>query len=229
MPVSPVTKSSYYLGLDVGKVRDPAAIAVMERRSVFTPGPFEPAGGAAGVTVTTYRIRHLERLPLGTAYPAVCDRVSAIADKIRLADVVVDCTGVGRPIFDLLADRGLHAAVHGDGRLGVRVVGVNFTSGAVASTNDGRIWNVPKRDLVAGLVLLFQNRELQIAERLADAQVLVQELVNFQETISAAGRVSFGNDGTNAKHDDYVSAAALCAWRARLRAPRELGAPNRLL
>ena len=228
MPVSPVTRSDFYVGLDVGKVLDPAAIAVMERRSVFRPGPYEPGASECGTTVTSYRVRHLERLALGSPYPAVVDRVAVIAEKLRLpviphgvrvADVVVDITGVGRPIFDLLADRGVCA----------EIVGVNFTSGDRASSTDGRIWNVPKKDLVAGLVVLFQSRELQIAERLRDAQVLVNELVNFQETISKAGHASFGNDGVNAEHDDYVCAAALCAWRARLRAPRDLGMPHRLL
>lgn len=225
MPVSPVVRSHFYLGLDVGKVRDPAALCVLERRSVFTPGPHQPNFGSTGAwSAHRYLVRHLERLPLGTPYPAAVDRVAAIAEKLRvsrtpLSDVIVDVTGVGRPIFDLLADRGLVA----------RVVGVNFTGGDRASSVDNRIWNVPKRDLVAGLVLLFQSRELQIADRLPDAQVLVQELVNFQETISAAGNASYGNDGVNAKHDDYVSAAALAAWRARRREPRELGVGQRLL
>ena len=225
MPVSAVAESRFFVGLDVGRVRDPAAIAVMELRHVFRPGPYEPARGEAGENSLRYRVRHLERMKLGTSYPAVVDRVAAIAAALRVPmvasagagagasraalEVIVDVTGVGRPIFDLLRDR----------RVGA-VVGVNFTGGERASLAPDGVWNVPKKDLVAGLVLLFQMRELQIAEKLADAQVLVNELVNFQESLSAAGNPQFGNDGANAKHDDYVSAAALCAWRARLRAPR---------
>ena len=233
MPVSSVTKSTYYVGLDVGKVRDPAAIAVMERRAVFTPGPFEPAGpdpGRCGVTTVTYLIRYLQRLKLLTPYPAVADRVAKISVQLRtpasppnggydLANVVVDVTGVGRPVFDLLAERGL----------GAQVVGVNFTGGQNANFSGGGIYNVPKRDLVANLVLLFQRKQLLISDKLAEARVLVNELVNFQEVISAAGNASYGNDGVNAKNDDYVSAAALCAWRAKLRATRELGVGQPLL
>ncbi|MGH9584643.1 MAG: hypothetical protein ACRD4O_17110, partial [Bryobacteraceae bacterium] len=175
----------YYLGLDVGKVRDPAAVCVLERRSVFVPGPFEPSD-ENGATTVSYLVRHLERLPLGTPYTAVCERVAEIADKLEasgcaLADTIVDITGVGRPIFDLLL--GSVASV----------IGVNFTAGKKPSTADGRIWNVPKRDLVAGLVLLFQSRELRIAEKLPDAQTLVQELVNFRQTISESGKDSYGN------------------------------------
>jgi hypothetical protein len=36
---------------------------------------------------------------------------------------------------------------------------------------------------------------LKIAEQLANAPVLVSELVNFQQRLSAAGRDSHGNDG----------------------------------
>ena len=227
MPVSPVEKSSYTIGVDVGKVRDPAALCVLERRSVFQPGPHHPAHPEHGREAVSYRIRHLERLPLATTYPAVAERVAIVAERLRvsihpqtavLSDVVVDVTGVGRPVFDLLADRGLAA----------QLVGVNFTGGLKANTSDGRIWNVPKRDLVAGLVVMFQARELRIAEQLADASVLVNELVNFRMTLSEAGRDSYGNGG-DAEHDDYVTAAALCAWRARLRAPRELGRGGRLV
>jgi hypothetical protein len=229
MPVMPSIQSRFFVGVDVGKVKDPPAMAVMELRSVFTPGPFDPFKQETGSTSISYRVRHLERLKLGTPYPALVDRVAVIAEKLRLpvlpgsaaatAEVIVDVTGVGRPIFDLLADR----------RCG-RIIGVNFTGGDRASRPDkfSPIYNVPKKDLVAGLVLLFQSRRLQIAEKLADAQVLVNELVNFQETLSAAGHSQFGNDGVNARHDDYVSAAALCCWRARQYAPRR-HAQGRLL
>lgn len=223
MSLMPTVHSRFFVGVDVGKVKDPPAIAVMEMRSVFTPGAWNPATSEVGSRVLSYRIRHLERLKLGTPYPALVDRVAAIAEKLREREVlnsdppkvetVVDVTGVGRPIFDLLLTR----------RIG-RVVGVNFTAGDRPRLDPSSpVWNVPKKDLVAGLVLLFQSRGLQIAEKLPDAQVLVNELVNFQETLSAAGNSQYGNNGVNAKHDDYVSAAALCAWRARLYAPRWSG------
>jgi hypothetical protein len=217
MSVAPVERLRCYVGIDLGKVKDPAAPCVMERREIFRPGPHLPHDARSGATETSYRIRHLERLALGTSYPAVVERVAAIGEKLRLLhgrppELIVDVTGVGRPVFDLLRDRG-HPAV-----------GVNFTAGGRARYRDG-VYNVPKKDLVGGLVLLFQSRELRIAEGLRDAAVLV----NFREFLSAAGHASYANDGHEAKHDDYESAAALCAWRARLRVRMQLGQSRPLL
>jgi hypothetical protein len=228
MAVGAVVITRYYVGVDVGQVRDPAALCVLERRMVFVPGPHAGSDPASGSESWSYRIRHLERCKLGLSYPAVVDRVAAVSAKLvalevrpglcNSAEVIVDVTGVGRPVYDLLVDR-----VRGS-----QVTGVNFTSGQVANSGDGRVWNVPKRDLVAGLVVGFQDRELLIAEKLPEAAVLVNELVNFQMTLSAAGRDSYSNDGALAKHDDYVSAAALAYWRARKRAPGRLGQGARL-
>ena len=229
MSLEPVVTTRFYLGLDVGKVKDPAALCVLERRVVFKPGPYRPTEPGFGAEALSYRIRHLERCRLGLSYPDVVARVAAVVAKLVLletrpgmvsaAEVVVDVTGVGRPVYDLLCDR----------VRGAQIVGVNFTAGQSANSGDGRVWNVPKRDLVAGLVVGFQDRQLLIAEKLADAPVLVNELVNFQMTLSAAARDTYSNDGTQAKHDDYVSAAALAFWRAKKRVPRELGRGGRLL
>ncbi len=213
MPVSSLEKQAYYLGLDVGKVNDPSALCVLERRLKFQPGPHSPAHPDYGATRLRYSVRHLERLPLGTSYPAVADRVAAIADKLPLQEIVVDITGVGRPVLDMLREK----------VLGVQLTGVHFTGGEKATSPDNRVWNVPKKDLVSGLVVMFQSKELLIAEGLPDAPVLVKELVNFRQFLSATGYASFGNDGKEAQHDDYVSACALAAWRAYRRAPRGLG------
>lgn len=225
MPMIPAVERSLYIGFDVGKVNDPAALCVLQRSRTFTPGPYQPVFGSAGAwSPWRYAVRHLERLKLGTSYPAAVARLAAICGKLRdgafaegeLDEVVVDVTGVGRPVFDMLSDA----------KLGCRVVGVNYTSGLAArhAADGSSIVNLPKKDLVAGLVVLFQTAQMSIAAELPDAQVLVTELVNFQETISAAGRSSFGNDGVNAKNDDLVNCVALAAWRAVRRAPRELGA-----
>jgi len=231
--VRPVEERTLWLGVDIGKVVDPAALSLLERVRTFVPGPFQAGFQVHGSWSTSYGIRHLERLKLGTPYPLVAERVGAVCESLAasspvsgpLMEVVVDVTGVGRPVFDMLV------AIISAKRLRVRVVGVNYTGGNLPSmaADGSSIWNLPKRDLVACLVLLFQSRELRIAERLPEAQVLVNELVNFQQTISDAGRDSYGNDPKRAKNDDYVNASALAAWRARIREPRELGERQRLL
>ena len=79
----------FYMGLDLGQRRDHSAIAVVER--------LENSG--------RLQLRLLERVPLGTAYPAVVERVRTIAacQEVRgQFRVAVDATGVGAPVVDLL-------------------------------------------------------------------------------------------------------------------------------
>ena len=63
--------------------------------------------------------------------------------------LTVDATGVGAPVVEML--RGV--------RLGVTVKHVTITSGAAAH-GVGENWSVPKRDLMAGLVVLLEQGQL---------------------------------------------------------------------
>lgn len=48
----------------------------------------------------------LERLPLGTPYPQVVERVGRMTDQVRVRPAAfVDATGVGQPWVDLLRER----------------------------------------------------------------------------------------------------------------------------
>src|SRR5436190_1240149 len=70
----------YLVGVDLGQASDPTAIAILEARS----------------DLSGLRLRHLERVPLGTPYPAVVERVRRITASAPLAGrchVVVDATG----------------------------------------------------------------------------------------------------------------------------------------
>src|SRR5215207_5139360 len=122
---------SYYIGLDLGQMSDYTAIAVIEE-PVWIPDAavawdlHQPAAGwttpaalvpgllarARAIEAGRSRparpvvaLRHLERLPLGTPYPAVVERVAQVMATGPLAGrapmLVVDHPGVGRPVSDL--------------------------------------------------------------------------------------------------------------------------------
>ena len=56
-----------------------------------------------------YRIGYLSRLPLKTPYPGVVEAIRRIVGRLpRGTDLVVDFSGVGRGIYDLLVDHGLN-------------------------------------------------------------------------------------------------------------------------
>lgn len=176
-----------YIGLDLGQKQDPTAIAVVER--------------AWGDNLV---VRALERVALGTPYPRVVERVREIVQSPRLEGrccVAADATSMGAPVMDLL-----YAA-----QLGCEVCAVTITSGASANGR-GTVWNVPKRDLMAGLQVLLERGELRIARRLKEAGTLVRELLDIQMTMKTNG-TRMGADGCG-QHDDLAIAVALACWRA---------------
>ncbi|MBI2389498.1 MAG: hypothetical protein HYV09_07870 [Deltaproteobacteria bacterium] len=180
---------SFCTGVDLGQARDHTAIVIVER---VTGSP------------ETYHVRHAERPPLGTAYPAVVSRVASIlasAPMCGVSSLVVDASGVGRPVVDLFVAAGL------------RPIGVTITAGATAS-GGGTEHRVPKRDLCALLQVLLQGRRLRIAAAMAERAALVEELLAFRVKIDGAtARDSYGaGSGT---HDDLVMALALACWGAR--------------
>ena len=184
-----LSDTCFVIGVDLGQVSDPTAIAVA--------GPITQNADIA----PNIHIRHLERLPLGTPYPAVAAHLGRLARALPGdADLVVDATGVGRPVVDLLRDQGLE------------VVAVTITSGK-AVRQDGDAWHVPKTELVRALAVAVENGRLKIAQRLALAPVLTGELRAFERTISAGGHTAFEGKG---EHDDLVIAAALVCWWARV-------------
>lgn len=195
-----MTKPDYIIGLDLGQSQDPTALAILERTPV----------DAAGHPETTYAVRHLQRFSLGTAYTAVVGSVAQMAgtSRLRSAPVVVDQTGVGRAVVDLLQRTPGIAWV----------VPVTITGGQTVTTAADGGWHVPKKELVTCLQLLLQNRRLQVAQALPDAAVLVRELQNFRVRITVHAHETFGA-WREGEHDDLVLAVALACWWAERHPP----------
>ena len=171
----------------MGKTRDHTAIAIVERGD-------------------TLQLRYAERVPLGTPYPKVVDRVRHMVRHDHLRGrcvVVVDATGVGAPVVDMLRS----------GQLGCDVIAVNITGGEKESQS-GNVWNVPKRDLMARVQVLLEKGELKIALRLKEAGPLVRELTDVRMAAGSGGSLRMGAEG-GGQHDDLVIALALACWRAK--------------
>ena len=92
----------YFVGLDLGQKHDFSALAVLDR--VETKGEWDPWQMAYRKDITL-RLRHLERVPLGTPYPDIVRRVRDVGQSSALGgqyELVVDATGVGAPVVDML-------------------------------------------------------------------------------------------------------------------------------
>ena len=187
---------TYYIGVDLGKRHDHTAIVIVEK-----------------VEANVYHLerdsqrlelRYAERVALGTPYTVVAERMRRIVTDLNRwgqCELVVDASGVGEPVMDML--RG--------SSMGCSVIAVKITGGEKA-TRAGNEWHVPKGDLMAALQMVLEKGQLKIARRLKETGALVRELLDVQATMGANGRVRMGADGYG-QHDDLVIAVALACWR----------------
>jgi hypothetical protein len=187
-----IAEKRYLAGLDLGQTTDYSALVVLEQTQDTERG-----------TPATYAALALRRWPLRTAYPViVADMVQAL-DRAPLGPdgaLIVDQTGVGRPVVDLFRQAGL----------GRRLTAVTITAGGTI-TDDGDEWHVPKKNLVGTVQVLLQSQRLKIAARIPEAARLTSELENFRMKFTAAANVQFEAWRDN-DHDDMVLATALAAW-----------------
>ncbi len=185
----------FTLGLDLGQSRDRSALAVLET----VPDGAEPR----------FHLRHLARYPRGLSYPDLVHRVVQFCRRPALGGqpaLVVDKTGVGAPVFDLLVRAGLcpfAALLHGGDRF----------------TRQDRELRIPVRDLIANLQVLLQSRRLALAAALPGLDDLLRELAAFRCALSPQGRDSYGAPA--GAHDDLVFSLALAAFGAHRVLPPE--------
>jgi hypothetical protein len=185
----------FFVGLDLGQKRDPSALAVVER--------VEPRMAWMG-PASRLGVRYLERLELGTPYPEVVARVCEILEDPQIfgqSHLVVDATGVGAPVMDLLRRA----------RVRANITAVTITGGDRAH-GGGDQWHVPRRELLSGLEALLECGELRIGAKLREAGRLVKEFESMQVEARVNGRWKMGS---TAEHDDLVLALSLACWRAK--------------
>lgn len=190
--------SEYTIGCDPGQSIDPTAFCVVRRID----------GGQKPL----FQVGHLERLPLNTPYPGVVTHARRLLQQEAFhgrAELVLDLTGVGRPVADLF-----HAE-------GVRPIKVTITAGSEELHDDKTgIYHVAKLVLISTVQTLLHDGRLLIQKDLPDAPALRTELEDFRATVTDSGRWTFG--ARAGQHDDLVLALALACWRANKRRPMQI-------
>jgi hypothetical protein len=194
---------AYYVGLDLGQSADYTALAVVQS--------VKERDGTDKLK-TFLHLRYLERYPLRTPYTTIADGVAGLMrsealnayeydpTRHRIAkpevELLVDKTGVGRGVTDILKERGL------------RFTGVVIHGGESSHRSDGA-HHVPKKDVVAALEVPFDAERLKVAQGLELWGVLKEELQNFRRKQNPkTSHVSFEH-WRETDHDDLVLAAAL--------------------
>ena len=207
--------NKFIVSVDLGFSQDPTAIAVLERDT-------RPTGAerrqwrdrrycVEAEWASYYKLRHLERPPLRTSYLDIVTRIGVILQHPDLRDAAtlcVDATGVGRPVVQLMRQHGLEP---------IPIV----ITGGIASSIDVADWTrrVPKKELVSGLTVVFQNSRIEIAKQLQLAPALLKELDAFRLKTTKAGNDTF-EAWRESDHDDLVFAVAMGVWLGEREYPR---------
>lgn len=216
------------VGLDLGKVADFSALAVVEERP---EGVVEQYGRA---TVTPawspdpdLTVPWLQRWPLHTAYHDIALDVAKLTAHLAGRAVTevtlcVDATGVGVAVLEiLLAQPAIAALANASGFRAVTITGGDAETEEYVSSSPHRCsyrnHHVPKKNLVGLTQAALQRQKLKVAAQLTEAAALLQELREFEATMTESANLVYRGGG--GAHDDLVLAVGIAIWGARRRPP----------
>lgn len=197
----------FVVGVDLGQARDFSAIIINEvnfaDRVHFQQAPFERIPGELRrEKITHHRLRHVERIQLGTSYPDVLARVTEVMERVppmpRPPALIMDATGCGRPVMDLARKQGLEP------------LGVTITAGS-AVTVQGADARVAKKVLASTVAVALDTGRLQVVAVGPHVETLRNELRSFRVKVTAGQNETF-ESWREADHDDLVLGAALAVW-----------------
>jgi hypothetical protein len=183
----------FFIGVDLGKLRDYTAIAVLEK--YFVSAGYDAVYHREVVEPRTV-LRMLQQIRLGTSYPAVVESISQLIAKLSIkgrCTAIIDATGVGQPVVDALRAQDLDCDL----------IPVVITGGEQVTRVPGGL-AVPKSELLVSLQMTVANAELRIPSQLPLRKTLVDELTKIGRNLRAVG----------SGHDDLVMALALACWKA---------------
>jgi hypothetical protein len=201
--------SDFIGGLDLGQASDYTALAILRRDPVLNKAG-EILKNHRGRTVYDFACLHLERFPLGTPYPAIVHSVKALMERPELESsprLAIDATGVGRAVVDMVIDADIAA----------NVSPVTITGGNADFRREpwhehygpGAYW-VAKLHLIGTVQAALSSGRLKIAPKLAFAEILRRELLDYRVKLTAAANETF--EAREGAHDDLLLATAIAVW-----------------
>src|SRR5262249_40271786 len=191
--------------LDLAQTHDHTALAMIEWPLRSPPSPPCFPGGP------DYHLRTLKRWPVGTPYREIVAALVKFLKEAPLAGsgatLVIDETGVGRPVTSMIVESLMRA------RVDASACAVTITDAHEVRLVGHSLWQVPKKTLVAVLQVLLQGRRLQVSSGLPETATLVKELQLFRAKISVA-RTDTLEAWRERDYDDLVLAVSLACWWA---------------
>jgi hypothetical protein len=206
------------VGVDIGKISDPAAVCVAEVEQRPTGkyyagtrvaahldrrGQWVPPHDADPVMLSHYSIRYIQRLVLGTSYPDVATYLADLLCSTLLAGrdvrMLIDVTGVGRPVYDsVVKDMGLRKEVQS-----AAIKPITFVHSDTYNLGKG---SLGKAFLVSRMQSLLQNGQVH-APNTEEVRATLEELRVYQIKVSEDGKDTYG--AASGKHDDLATVLGL--------------------
>lgn len=212
------------VGCDIGQLHDPSAIAVcevqQEHRGKYRTVPHmrklpyvdEITGRYYAayektkkepVLESDYTVRHIKRLPLGTSYPDVAIHIADMLCSSLFAKrdvrILIDVTGVGRGVYDILVKE-IHLR---EQTKHMRLQPITFAHGETYNRSIGRLG---KAFLVSRLQALLQSSHVH-APKTKEVLAMMEELKVYEIKVSNEGKDTYGAE--IGKHDDLATALGL--------------------
>ena len=194
------TRYEFFGGVDLGKTQDSTAVAIIERKTTKTKTGDEVQTG----------LKFLAQIKPGRTYTeqvaALETLFSCAAFKLWGMSSLIDASGVGEPVADMLAERKI-----------INFKRAQITSGDGVSQKRGRIY-ASRNSLIGGLSKALRTDKLKISADLPLISELIGELSGIGEERAKSGASVYRTSG----HDDLVMALALAAlaMERKDRAPR---------
>jgi hypothetical protein len=187
---------AYCLGVDIGLSVDPTAMCAMRHRKFVEV----TVRGEETFIREEFQVIGLRRLPLGISYVEQMEAVALAlhAAPLNNCPLIMDDTGVGRGVTEIAE------------RIGLRPIKVTITSGEKAEPKGKRQWSVPKQVLISPLNGRLHTKELKFSSQLSEAGAMADEMRNFRQKVSEAGRATYAARVN--RHDDLVLSVALALW-----------------
>ena len=146
----------YVLSVDLGSEQDYTAISIIERiekkrdPNIPTNGLWAPKKEPVMIVAELHLI-DMQRVPLKTEYPVICDRLLSVVNDPQFAgriQLIVDRTGIGIPVIQMMR------------QVGLCPIGISIHGGeTVHATKD--VYSVPKRDIATALLAAYQMKRFR--------------------------------------------------------------------
>ncbi len=160
----PVINKQYYLGVDLGRLQDFTVLDIMD---------------ADGKQIYMERFKDID-------WQIQCERIRYVAERYNKAQIWVDATGVGDPIYEDLVNMGLNVQPY------------KFT-------------NQSKKQLIQSLMISLEQEKIRILKKEDElGKVQYNEMVIFEYEMTSSGLIRY--NAPEGFHDDCVIALALANW-----------------